>query len=73
MPKLPTCSGEEMVKILEKKGYTAVRTRGSHVRMYPPDFLPSVRKVTVPIHKELKRGTLMSIMRDANLVVDDLK
>ncbi|MBU6321430.1 MAG: type II toxin-antitoxin system HicA family toxin [Patescibacteria group bacterium] len=72
MPKLPVLSGAEMVKILERKGYTQVRTRGSHVRLYPPDFLPQAKKVTVPLHKQLTPGTLSNIMRDAGLTAGDL-
>ncbi len=73
MPKLPPISGAEMVKVLERKGYSQIRTRGSHVRLYPPDFLPNAKKVTVPLHKRLKTGTLSGIMKDAGLTLDDLK
>ena len=71
--RAPAISGAELIKILRRKGYVQVRTRGSHVRLYPPDFLPNARKVTVPLHKRLKTGTLINIMRDANLTVQDLK
>ena len=73
MPKLPALSGAEIIKILERKGYVQVRTRGSHVRLCPPDFLPEAKKVTVPLHKQLKTGTLSSIMKDAGLTPEDLK
>jgi predicted RNA binding protein YcfA (HicA-like mRNA interferase family) len=71
MPKLPAISGAELIKILERKGYIQVRTRGSHVRLYPPDFLPEAKKVTVPLHKQLKLGTLSSIIKDAGLTPED--
>lgn len=73
MPRLPALSGAEMVKILERKGYSQVRTRGSHVRLYPPDNLPEAKKVTVPLHKQLKAGTLSGIMKDAGLILGDLR
>ncbi len=73
MPKLHKISGAELIKILEKKGYTQVRTRGSHVRLYPPDFLSGAKKLTVPLRKELKTGTLLSIMNDAGLIPEDLR
>jgi predicted RNA binding protein YcfA (HicA-like mRNA interferase family) len=73
MPKLPALSGVKMIKILERKGYEQVRRKGSHVRLYPPDFLPNARKVTVPRHRHLKVGTLLAIMKDAGLTVDDLR
>ena len=73
MGKLPALSGVELIKILERKGYVQMRTRGSHVRLYPPDFLPGLKKVTVPLHKRLKVGTLSNIMSDARVTADDLR
>ena len=73
MPKLPAVSGAEMVKILERKGYVQIRIRGSHMRLYPPSFLLDAKKVTVPLHKRLKIGTLSGIMKDAKLTPEDLK
>ncbi len=63
MPKLPAISDAEIIKILERKGYIQVRTRGSHVRLYPPDFLNDTKKVTVPLHKELKMATSFEKLR----------
>jgi len=72
MPKLPKISGAELVHILEQHGYLQMRTKGSHVRLYPPE--PSdFKKVTVPLHKELKLGTLSNIMKDAGLTLEDLQ
>ncbi len=73
MPKLPVISGAEIIKILGRKGYVQMRTRGSHVRLYPPDFSPDAKKVTVPLHKQLKAGTLSSIIKDAGLSPEDFK
>lgn len=73
MPKLPAISGAEIIKILERKGYYQVRTRGSHVRLYPTVFLSKAKKVTVPLHKHLKAGTLSGIMKDAGLISEELK
>ena len=72
MPKLPAIGGAEMIQILERKGYVQMRTRGSHVRLYPPDFLREARKVTVPLHKQLKTGTLLGIMKDAGQTLEDV-
>ncbi len=44
MPKFPALSGAELIKILERKGYVHVRTRGSHVRLYPPPHVPAAKK-----------------------------
>ncbi len=73
MLKLPAISGAQLIKILEGIGYAQMRTRGSHVRLYPPDSLPEAKKVTVPLHKQLKMGTLSSIMKDSGLTPEDLK
>ncbi|MBI4088718.1 type II toxin-antitoxin system HicA family toxin [Candidatus Kaiserbacteria bacterium] len=72
MPKLPAISGAEMIHVLKQKGYVQVRTRGSHVRLYPPEYLPEAKKVTVPLHKQLKAGTLASIMKNTGLTAGDL-
>ncbi len=72
MSKLPKFSGAELIRILEKRGYEQVRTRGSHVRLYPPKG-SGLKKVSVPLHKELKRGTLSNIMKDAGITAEDLE
>ena len=43
-PKLPVISGEELIRVLKKLGYEAVRRKGSHVRLYPRDQLCLERK-----------------------------
>jgi predicted RNA binding protein YcfA (HicA-like mRNA interferase family) len=53
--RLPVLSGQRLVKALERAGWQEVRQRGSHVRMKHPDRRVSL---TVPLHRELKRGTL---------------
>jgi predicted RNA binding protein YcfA (HicA-like mRNA interferase family) len=47
-----------------------MRQRGSHVRLKHPER--SVALV-VPLHRDLKRGTLAGILRDAGLDRDDLR
>ena len=65
MPKLPVFKPKEIVKILKKAGFQELRQIGSHLHLYHPDFK---LRVTVPMHnKELKRKTLASILRGANL------
>ena len=71
MPKLPVISGEDVVRLLERRGYRHVRTRGSHARLYPPSD-SSLKKITVPLHAQLKKGTLSEIMKDAGLTIEDL-
>ena len=70
MTKLPTVPSGELIRALERGGFEQVRQRGSHVRLRHPDG----RVVTVPIHsgKEVDKGLLRKILRDAELTVDDL-
>jgi len=67
MPALPIISGAECVKALEHLGYSIVGQKGSHVRLHCEGRGP----VTVPLHRELKRGTLRSIVRSADLTVEE--
>lgn len=60
-PKLPVISGDELIKVLQRFGYEAVRQKGSHVRLRHPND-PQQKPVTVPRHKALKRGLLRSAM-----------
>jgi predicted RNA binding protein YcfA (HicA-like mRNA interferase family) len=68
MPALPVISGYECIRALESVGYRVLRQRGSHVRLVAGDRSP----VTVPLHRELDRGTLRSILRVADLSVEEL-
>ena len=58
-------SGREMIKALTKIGFKIVGRRGSHVRLKRKDGKTLI--VIVPDHRELARGTLKSILRQANL------
>jgi len=55
--KLPVLSWRDLLKILKKSGFWHTGQTGSHI------FLTDgVHKVTIPRHKEIKKGTLMSII-----------
>lgn len=61
-----THSGREVRAILERHGFVLVRQRGSHMVMQKK--VPgSTVTVPVPDHKELRTGTLMSIIRQCGL------
>ena len=70
MPKLPILSGKEMIKALSKIGFKHIRTKGSHAILNKTNN----NKITIPIplHPELAKGTLKSIMKQADLELDDL-
>jgi predicted RNA binding protein YcfA (HicA-like mRNA interferase family) len=66
MPKLPLLSGSDVVKALERLGFAQVRQRGSHVVMRRGGV-----GTVVPLHKEVKTGTLAGILRQAQLGQDE--
>jgi len=70
MTRLPRLKGKEVVRILERIGFQLVRTRGSHVFLRHADG----RVTTVPVHsgETIGPGLLRSILRDAELSVEDL-
>lgn len=68
MNALPVVSGREVVKALEKIGYVFDRQRGSHMILRQQD--PPHRRLTVPDHKEVAKGTLRAIIRQAGLTVE---
>jgi predicted RNA binding protein YcfA (HicA-like mRNA interferase family) len=59
MPKLPVLSGSDGVKMLERLGFEKIRQRGSHVVMRRGGD-----GTVVPVHKELKTGTLAGLTQD---------
>jgi len=64
MSKLPGISSRSCVKSLERAGFYIKRQEGSHMilrRDHP------FAQVVVPDHKELDRGTLRAIIRQAGL------
>ncbi|WP_422303963.1 type II toxin-antitoxin system HicA family toxin [Candidatus Binatus sp.] len=63
MIPLPVISGGECIAALTKMGYRQARQRGSHVRLVCPNRNP----VTVPLHRELDRGTLRAILRTVEI------
>ena len=64
VPKLPSLSGAEIVKTLEALGFQKVRQRGSHVVLRNNEST-----CVVPLHNQVKLGTLRSILRQANVNV----
>ena len=64
MSKLPVISGRECIKALENAEFYFKRQEGSHIVMRRDD---PFAQVVVPNHKELDRGTLKAIIRQAGL------
>jgi predicted RNA binding protein YcfA (HicA-like mRNA interferase family) len=62
-------SGADTVRALAKKGFAHVSTRGSHEKLRND----AGRTVIVPMHRQLARGTLASILRQAGLTADEFR
>jgi predicted RNA binding protein YcfA (HicA-like mRNA interferase family) len=68
---LPRVSGQEVVKALGKVGYQFDHQRASHIVLR--DAAPPNRRLTVPDHKEVAKGTLRAIIRQAGLTVEEFR
>lgn len=71
MSRLPVVSGKELCKALEKTGYFIDHQTGSHIILRNENS--PYRRLTVPNHKEIAKGTLKSILRQAGLTNEELK
>jgi predicted RNA binding protein YcfA (HicA-like mRNA interferase family) len=67
--KLPVVSGAEAVKAFGKIGYEVDEQHGSHIILRRAE--PPYRRLSVPNHKELAKGTLRALIREAGLTVDE--
>jgi predicted RNA binding protein YcfA (HicA-like mRNA interferase family) len=66
MPKLPVVSGKECRKALGRLGFEEARQRGSHVVMKRDET-----GCVVPMHAEIKTGTLGGILKQAGVSVEE--
>lgn len=66
MPKLGVFAGAEICAILESEGFRQVRQRGSHIIMQRRTDAGTTT-VPVPNHREVKIGTLQSIIRQSGV------
>jgi predicted RNA binding protein YcfA (HicA-like mRNA interferase family) len=71
MTRLPRIKGKELIRALERAGFTIDRTRGSHVLLKHPDG----RGTVVPIHSRetLGPGLLRAILRDVEMTAEQLR
>lgn len=69
--KLPVVSGAEVVKAFSKLGYELDEQHGSHMILRQAD--PPHRRLSVPNHRELAKGTLRVLIRESGLTVDEFR
>lgn len=67
MPQLPCLSGRDVVKVFQSFGWSVARQRGSHIVMVK-DGEPTT--LSIPDHREIAKGTLRSLIKSANLTID---
>lgn len=64
-------SGKELCKRLKKIGYSIDHQTGSHIVLR--DENPPHRRLTVPDHQEIAKGTLRAIIRQSGLTLQEFK
>jgi predicted RNA binding protein YcfA (HicA-like mRNA interferase family) len=71
MPKLRPAKPQTVQRVLEKLGFQLIRQSGSHAVFRHPDD----RWTTVPLHpgKDVAKGTLRKIIKDAGISVDNFE
>jgi predicted RNA binding protein YcfA (HicA-like mRNA interferase family) len=67
MSRLPVCSGQDAVRAFQKVGYAVDHQTGSHIVLRHAQM----RRLTVPNHQELARGTLRALIREAGLTKEE--
>ena len=65
-PSLPHISGAEAIRALQKLGFVIARQKGSHVILRRGSA-----GCVVPNHKEIKIGTLSSVLKQAGISADE--
>ena len=68
MPPIPVLSGQEVIKAFQSLGWRVVRRKGSHVMMAKAG---QTATLAVPDHDEVAKGTLRTLIRSANLTIDE--
>jgi predicted RNA binding protein YcfA (HicA-like mRNA interferase family) len=65
--ELPLVSGRDTVRALARIGFEVDRRRGSHIILR--QSRPPHRRIVVPDHNQIAKGTLRAIIRHAGLTV----
>ena len=69
MSILPRISGREVISALSKIGYEKDRQKGSHIVLRQTEY--PHRRIVVPDHHEVSKGTLRAIIRESGLTVTE--
>lgn len=67
--RLPAVKPRQLIRVLEQKGWTLHRTKGSHHVFVHPT---SPKVITVPVHPgDLKRGLVAGVLKDAGITREE--
>ena len=71
MSKLPSLTGRQVVKALQKVGFTVIRQKGSHAFLQHPDG----RSTVVPLHagETVGPGLLRKIIHDVEMTREEFR
>ena len=69
MSKVPSLPYHQIIRALQRDGWTVVRQRGSHIRLQKR-IGDEVLKLTVPAHRPVKSSTLSHILKQARLELE---
>lgn len=70
MNKVPSENYDRIIAALKRLGFSVIRQRGSHIRLQK-QLTGRQIKITVPVHRPVKRGTLSHILKQAEVALDD--
>lgn len=68
MHRLPVVSGRQVVRAFERAGWKVSRREGSHIILTKAGMTVTL---SIPDHREIRRGTLRSLIRNAGLTVEE--
>ena len=71
MSTFPQVSGKKIVKALSQIGYIKDRQKGSHIILRQIEY--PHRRIVIPDHNEIAKGTLRKIIRQLGLTVEEFK
>ena len=69
MSRLPVLSGEKLCAVFSRVGYVIHHQTGSHIILRHRES--PHHRLTIPNHREISRGTLRAILKQAGLTVDE--
>ncbi len=71
MPKLSSITSKSLIKILKRVGFQLDHSTGSHLIFYNPE---TQKRAVIPFHKkDLPKGTLLSILKEAGISKEEIK